>query len=224
MQHNRGELTRDPQIVVCTFGPTLEEQTDEDCERGVSVDLETSYRPPPVAEGVGEGSLSGGYFVQFFSPSAGLQCICQNFIFVIDKSGSMWGEKMRQAIRAAVYLLQSLNEGDYFNIIAFDSSVRSFMAGPVSVGKLKLSQTLWSTLCDSVSAGTHRLGGVAFVEALQASGGTNINAAALTAVNQLCGSGTSCVSQVTLLSDGQATVGVTSLLTIANNIRTACPG
>ena len=62
------------------------------------------------------------------------------------------------------------------------------------------------------------------MRSLEANGGTNINAGVIRAIDQLCGDSSSCVSQITLLSDGQATSGETNSFQIANNIRTRCQG
>ena len=79
--------------------------------------------------------------------------------------------------------------------------------------------------CDVISQlGMDRQKGVDFVRSLDANGGTNINSAVITAIDQLCGDSSGCVSQITLLSDGQATSGVTNSVQIADNIRTRCSG
>ena len=62
------------------------------------------------------------------------------------------------------------------------------------------------------------------MRSLEADGGTDINSAVITAINQLCGDSSGCVAQITLLSDGQATSGETDSSQIANNIRTRCQG
>ena len=59
------------------------------------------------------------------------------------------------------------------------------------------------------------------MRSLQAGGGTNINAAVIAAIDQLCGDSSGCVSQITLLTDGR---GVTGSTQIVNNIRTRCQG
>lgn len=46
----------------------------------------------------------------------------KEYIFLIDVSGSMGGEKLEQAKRALSISLRNLMEGDYFNIIAFESN------------------------------------------------------------------------------------------------------
>lgn len=48
------------------------------------------------------------------------------YIFIIDISGSMTGEKLKQAKRALVISLRNLLEGDYFNIVAFESNFSRF--------------------------------------------------------------------------------------------------
>lgn len=48
------------------------------------------------------------------------------YVFLIDISGSMGGEKLKQAKRALAISLRNLFEGDYFNIVAFESSYRCF--------------------------------------------------------------------------------------------------
>lgn len=48
------------------------------------------------------------------------------YICMIDVSGSMAGEKLEQAKRALKISLRNLLEGDLFNIVAFESSYRSF--------------------------------------------------------------------------------------------------
>ena len=144
---SEGTATTTPELIICEVSPPIDLPTE--CGEGVSLDFVTSYRPVPVDTGVGRGSSSGDYFVQFFSPTSELDCICQNFIFVIDKSGSMSGSKILQARQAAVYLLQSLSDSDFFNIVVFDSVVNSFKPNIVSVRKLPYSTSVSITVVTS---------------------------------------------------------------------------
>ncbi len=50
----------------------------------------------------------------------------QNYIFVIDISGSMMGEKLRQAKNALCLALRNLTEEDSFNLIAFNHAYTRF--------------------------------------------------------------------------------------------------
>ena len=70
----------------------------------------------------------------------------------------------------------------------------------------------------------YRQEGLDFVRSLEAGGGTDINSAVITAIDQLCGDNSSCVPQITLLSDGLATSGEIDSSKIADNIRTRCQG
>jgi len=50
--------------------------------------------------------------------------IKKEFIFVVDTSGSMSGDKMQQTKKAVIECLKQLKDGDKFNIVDFDSSFR----------------------------------------------------------------------------------------------------
>lgn len=52
-----------------------------------------------------------------------------NFIFVIDRSGSMDGKPMKMANEALVILLKSLNEGSTFNIVSFGTNYEFMSQG-----------------------------------------------------------------------------------------------
>ncbi|PQO43293.1 VIT domain-containing protein [Blastopirellula marina] len=70
-----------------------------------------------------------GYFLLLASPpieQEGDEKTKKSVIFVVDRSGSMSGEKIEQAKEAAKFVLNNLNEGDTFNIVAYDSDVESF--------------------------------------------------------------------------------------------------
>jgi len=108
--------------------------------------------------------------------------IGREVIYVIDTSGSMSGTSIDQARRALSLALKSLQPGDRFNVISFNSSTDKLFstAQETTYQKLKEAQR--------------------YVSALEANGGTEIRGALETALaNQ---NETSLVRQVVFLTDG----------------------
>jgi len=70
------------------------------------------------------------------------EAIDKNFTLVIDRSGSMAGDKMVQARNAASFIVENLNEGDRFNIIVFDAVVDSFASMHIDVSPTSISSAL----------------------------------------------------------------------------------
>jgi Ca-activated chloride channel homolog len=70
-----------------------------------------------------------GYFLLLASPeikSDDDKPGAKTVVFVVDRSGSMSGEKIEQAQGAAKFVLNNLREGDLFNIVAYDSEIETF--------------------------------------------------------------------------------------------------
>jgi len=125
--------------------------------------------------------------------------IPKDVVFVIDKSGSMEGDKWAQAQEALKYCVRRLNRHDRFGILAFSTDTRSFSPGLVkAVGETKKRAA-------------------AFVDGLSAVGGTDLNAALLEALHLLSGSHR--LSMVALLTDGLPSVGVTDPARIIDAVR-----
>ncbi len=131
-----------------------------------------------------------GYFLLLTSPqikAADEQRPNKTVVFVVDKSGSMSGEKINQAKGALKFVLNNLRPGDLFNIVAYDSNVESF--------RPELQRF------DDQS----RASALGFVEGLFSGGSTNIDAALQTALAQLKDS--SRPNYVIFLTDGLPTDG-----------------
>lgn len=89
------------------------------------------------SQGVGASVISyrpdedqPGYFLLLASPSIEAESQerpRKTVVFVVDRSGSMSGEKFEQARGALKFVLNNLREGDTFNIVAYDSQVESFL-------------------------------------------------------------------------------------------------
>ena len=138
-----------------------------------------------------------GFFLLLTTPQVpdnGEQ-VAKTVIFVVDKSGSMSGEKIEQAKGALKFVLTNLQKGDTFNIVAYDSSVQSF--------RPELEKFNDQTRQEALG----------FVEGLYAGGGTAIHDALTTALSQL--QDNKRPSYVIFLTDGLPTVGERNELRIA---------
>lgn len=145
-----------------------------------------------------------GYFLAMISPQVEVpadKTSSKNIIFILDTSGSMKGEKIKQAKGALSFCLNSLNEGDQFNVIGFDDRIRSFTTGLVRAEHENISEAL------------------TFVDRCEANGGTNINDALLTGLQQIEDRGRA--SFVIFLTDGLPTVGETDINNILKNVKGA---
>jgi Ca-activated chloride channel homolog len=74
-----------------------------------------------------------GFFLLLASPGvvsdpAGV--VAKDVTLVLDHSGSMEGEKLTQAMDAARFVLEHLNEGDRFSLVVFSTSVESYADQP----------------------------------------------------------------------------------------------
>ncbi|MGB7062543.1 MAG: VIT domain-containing protein [Candidatus Zixiibacteriota bacterium] len=145
-----------------------------------------------------------GYFLAMISPQvevAADKTSSKNIVFILDTSGSMKGEKIKQARGALSFCLNSLNEGDRFNVIDFDDQIRTFETGLVRAGQENIREAL------------------SFVDKREAEGGTNIHDALLTGLEQI--EDASGASFIIFLTDGLPTVGQTDINTILANVKGA---
>ena len=127
-----------------------------------------------------------GYFGLLFAPIVELdESIARDVVLVLDRSGSMEGEKMEQAIAAAEYVLGNLGADDRFAIVDFSRYIGTFDEG--------------------LRAAADAEAGIDYVRGLAAGGNTNISGALERGLEFLDGErpGT-----VVFLTDGLATVGI----------------
>ena len=69
-----------------------------------------------------------GYFMLLVSPKYEVkqtEIVEKDFVFVLDRSGSMARRKVEQAKAALRYCVQNLNDGDRFNLILFNTDITS---------------------------------------------------------------------------------------------------
>lgn len=151
------------------------------------------------------GQGEDGYFMLLASPRVKLdkaKVLPKNVVFVLDRTGSMAGEKIEQARDALKFCLNSLREGDSFNVITFNESPTA-----VFTSMTKLTS---ETRKQALSA----------VDGIEATGGTNINEALTAAMNQFNSLGDT-RNYVIFLTDGLPTVGETDIDSILRNANSA---
>ncbi len=143
-----------------------------------------------------------GYFLLLAEPevkTAQSKTIEKTMVFVVDRSGSMAGEKFKQAQDALKYLVNRLSPTDLFNIVAYDSNVESF--------RPELQKGDPTTIKAALG----------FIDGLFAGGSTNIDGALTTALAMLKDS--SRPNYVLFLTDGLPTVGERNEMKIAANAK-----
>ena len=120
-----------------------------------------------------------------------------NFALVIDRSGSMAGEKLQQAKRAASRLVELLDANDRLAIVNYGSDVRTYPSAFCTPEKKAQMQ--------------------AAISRIQEEGGTNIGDGLRMGQSQLAvAQGDFRVNRLLLLSDGQPTVGITTAQGLTN--------
>ncbi len=146
---------------------------------------------------------SNGFFTLLLAPrpDAAVETIPKDVILVLDRSGSMEGEKFSQAQDALVYILRHLNPEDRFNIISFSTSIETYAR----------------SLRDSSEVE----GAVSWVDRLSAVGSTDINRALLEAA--ALGDGER-PTYLIFLTDGLPTEGVVESDKILQNLENTASG
>ncbi len=144
----------------------------------------------------------GGFFVYIAEPdpSEAADVINKYFTIIIDRSGSMYGDKMIQAKNAASFIIENLNEGDKFNIVDFSTLVSSMTEFHVSYSN------------DTKNTALN------YISNIIATGGTNISGAFDTAILQFENAGENTANIIIFLTDGQATIGITEENELLNHI------
>jgi len=136
-----------------------------------------------------------GYFMLLASPPVkdNGQIMPKSVVFVLDRTGSMAGEKITQAKNALKHCLNSLKAHDRFNLIMFS----------------EIPDPLWDGLRPASKANIKEA--LAAVVRAEASGGTNLHDAIGAGLNQLASErSTNTLRFMVLLTDGLPTVGETS--------------
>ena len=144
-----------------------------------------------------------GYFMLLASPRVVIpksRVLPKQVVFVLDRTGSMAGEKIQQARKSLLYCLNTLHPDDRFDVITFSES----------------PETLTKTLLPASAANVGKARD--FVQNIEASGGTNIDEA-LQAALKLLQNTEGTQKMVVFLTDGLPTVGETNIETILQHVR-----
>lgn len=143
-----------------------------------------------------------GYYLLLANPQiedADTEKAAKTVVFVVDRSGSMSGEKIEQAKNALKFVLNRLHDGDLFNVVAYDDQVESFKPELQRFNSENKSKAL------------------AFVDGIYAGGSTNIDGAMTQALTQLKDSERP--NYVLFMTDGLPTAGETNEAKIIENAK-----
>ncbi|XP_015240932.1 PREDICTED: inter-alpha-trypsin inhibitor heavy chain H3 [Cyprinodon variegatus] len=195
-----------------SFSPTLDQQRKcPDCD-GSLIDGDFIIKYDVNREGrLGEIQIVNGYFVHFFSPPD-LPRVPKNVVFVIDRSGSMGGTKMRQTLEAMVTILDDLHVDDYFAVIQFDDVILTW--------KDSLTKATKENVAEAKS----------YVRSIRANGGTDINSGVLRGIDMLIKDRQEkklperSIDMIILLTDGMPNSGVSRIPEIQENVKSAMGG
>ncbi|NGM49213.1 marine proteobacterial sortase target protein [Caulobacter sp. 602-2] len=154
-------------------------------------DFVLTWKPVPMAApGVAmfREKVAGAHYVlaQVTPPIAARAAPppARDIIFVIDNSGSMGGESMRQAKAGLLYGLSNLKPADRFNVVRFDDTLTVLFEGSVAADTANLAKAR------------------KFVSGLEATGGTEMVPAMAAALRDENGRADSRVRQVVFMTDG----------------------
>jgi Ca-activated chloride channel family protein len=145
-----------------------------------------------------------GYFFLSLSPgytSKEDEISEKDITFVLDVSGSMAGEKLKQAKKALRFCVENLNKGDRFEILRFSTEAEALFNGLVAASEKNREKAR------------------EFIDDLKAIGGTNIDEALTLALKMENRNGRPYM--IIFMTDGKPTIGETDEDTLLKKIKSA---
>lgn len=206
LSHLNSTMSNDGNDAVVNF-EAFEESANQDYNLEYSLSLSelglfslsTFLQDGDVPDSLGRGFF---VFVAEPDPSDNTDVIEKVFTLIVDRSGSMGGTKMTQAINAADFIVQNLNEGDKFNVVDFSTEVTCLSPTHLDVNATNVDTAL------------------EYIHAFAAGGGTNISGAFETAIPQFGAASDNTANIIVFFTDGQATSGITDTDGILNIVQT----
>ncbi len=137
--------------------------------------------------------FGNGFFTFIAEPDGSETSVMDKvFTLIIDRSGSMSGDKIVQARAASSFIVENLNEGDRFNLVDYATEVSSFADEHVDYNYQTESEAL------------------AYISGLNAEGWTNISGAFDVAVPQFHSANDNTANIIIFFTDGLPTAGITN--------------
>ncbi len=133
-----------------------------------------------------------GYFLHVFDPDPtifGEEQVGKDFVFILDKSGSMRGQKFEKSKEALEHIYGTLDEEDRFSLVLFNGNAWQYSDSLVPVDESTVGCVL------------------DYIRALEPGGSTNIHSGVVSALGLLGEDGSS-VPVIVLLTDGRANTGI----------------
>ena len=134
-----------PKIDVDQLEVSLSKEKALGSDLVILLKMKKPYTPKALVEGgvekKGEFMSNPAVMLNFFPNFANVEEACE-FVFVVDRSGSMWGSYIRSARETLVLFLKSLPEGSYFNIIGFGSSYKTLFHETVPYDEQHLEKAI----------------------------------------------------------------------------------
>ena len=141
-----------------------------------------------------------GYYLLTVTPPVETKQIgSKDIVLVVDTSGSMEGKRMEQNKKALKYLVNALNTNDHFSIVEFNTDVEQFKSSLVQ------------------ATPENKKAAVAFIDDLDARGGTNLADALKNALTML-DHPSETPGYLVLMTDGEPTVGETSVSALLKSV------
>ena len=141
-----------------------------------------------------------GYYLLTVTPPVETKQIgSKDIVLVVDTSGSMEGKRMEQNKKALKYLVNALNANDHFSIVEFNTDVEHFKSNLVQATPENKKEA------------------VAFIDDLEARGGTNLADALKNALTMLDHPSEN-PGYLVLMTDGEPTVGETGVPALLKSV------